>query len=110
MNEAQGWVIHGNYEKTRHLSWKEATHLIWLDYSVLLIFYRVLKRSILRIIKGEELWNGNHESFFKPFLTKESIILWMIKTYPLRKKQYEELTSSEDSVVSEIFCPSMCVI
>jgi len=91
MKAGSGWVVHGNYSKTRHLYWKQATHLIWLDYSFTLVFWRVLSRSIKRIIRDELLWNGNRETFRRTFFSKESIILWMIKTYSLKKKQYEEL-------------------
>ncbi len=97
ISQKSGWVIHGNYSKTRHLYWNEASHLIWLDYSFILIFWRVFKRSVFRILKKEFLWNGNKERFTQTFFSKKSIILWMIKTYSLRKKQYEKLTKSPKS-------------
>ncbi|MCK5074613.1 MAG: hypothetical protein KAQ98_14380 [Bacteriovoracaceae bacterium] len=102
LSQNPGWVIHGNYGKTRHLYWKEATHLVWLDYSFMLIFWRVLRRSISRIAKNEPLWNDNKESFFKTFFSKKSIIFWMFQTYSLRKRQYEELVRSPASSHLEI--------
>lgn len=87
----QGFVIHGNYNKIRDLTWGSADIIIWLDYPKALVMFRVIKRSILRILKNETLWGTNKESFLKNFFTKESIILWAWNTYELRKKQYEDL-------------------
>lgn len=91
MARSSGWVVHGNYNKVRDLTWGNAQTVIWLDYSFSVVMYRVIKRSLARIIKNEPLWAGNKESVKKTFFTKESIILWSWQTYSLRKKQYTEL-------------------
>jgi adenylate kinase family enzyme len=86
-----GWVVHGNYSKVRDLTWGRADTVIWLDYSLPVVLWRVTKRSIARIITNEALWSGNRESFKKTFCSRESIILWSLQTYHLRKQQYETL-------------------
>ncbi len=91
-----GFVIHGNYGKVRDLTWGNAEFVIWLDYSRSLVMWRVLKRSLLRILKNEVLWAGNKESFKKTFLSQDSIILWSWKTYELRRQQYAELMTSAE--------------
>lgn len=88
---SDGFVLHGNYNKVRDVTWKHSETVIWLDYPRTLVMWRVLKRSVLRMLKREELWAGNKESFRKTFLSKDSIILWAWNTYDLRKKQYEAL-------------------
>jgi hypothetical protein len=50
--------------------------------------WRVLKRTISRILTREELWSGNKETFFRSFLAKDSIVAWAWKTYGKRKEQY----------------------
>jgi len=87
----EGWVIHGNYGKVRDLTWRRANIVIWLDYSLPVVFWRVLKRSLVRIVTNESLWAGNRETFRKTFFSKDSILLWSLQTYRLRKRQYEEL-------------------
>jgi len=94
--DSRGWVIHGNYGKVRDLTWKKATTLIWLDYSRRVVFWRVLKRSVGRILTREPLWSGNKETFRKTFLSKDSILLWSFQTYKIRKEQYEELTRTPE--------------
>ncbi len=93
MSNAPGWVIHGNYNKVRDLTWGNSKTIIWLDYPKSIVMWRVLKRSLLRIFRSESLWAGNKESFKKTFLSKESIILWAWQTYALRRKQYTDLIS-----------------
>jgi adenylate kinase family enzyme len=91
LSKNSGWVIHGNYNKVKDLTWGNAKTIIWLDYPKSIVMWRVIKRSLLRILKNETLWAGNKESFKKTFFSKDSIILWAWQTYELRRKQYTEL-------------------
>lgn len=86
-----GWVIHGNYSKVNDLTIDQATDLIWLDYSRTVVFSRVLKRSLVRLLTRQPLWAGNRESFRKTFFSRESILRWSWTTYPLRKLRYQAL-------------------
>ena len=88
MEGASGYVIHGNYNKVNDLTWAGVHTVIWLDYSRLVVMWRVLKRTISRIITQEELWSGNRETFSNSFLAKDAIVFWAWKTYRKRKEQY----------------------
>lgn len=87
------WVICGNYSSVRDIIWNKSTDIVWIDYPLYLIFYRAVRRSIIRAYTKEKICNGNVESFKKSFLTKDSIILWVLKTYYKRKKEYKLLLS-----------------
>ncbi len=39
------WVVDGNYGKVRDLIWPRAELLVWLDYGLPIIFWRLLWRS-----------------------------------------------------------------
>jgi adenylate kinase family enzyme len=82
------WVVDGNYSKVRDIIWKEATTIIWLNYPFYLVFFRALKRTISRAITKEPMFSGNVETFKQSFLSKDSILLWVITTYNRRKKKY----------------------
>jgi adenylate kinase family enzyme len=84
------WALDGNYSKSRDVAWPRATHLIWLDYSFPLVFWRVLSRTVRRAVLREELWNGNRESLRMMF-SRESILVWVITTYGRRRREYPEL-------------------
>ncbi|MEQ1723665.1 MAG: adenylate kinase [Pseudobdellovibrio sp.] len=96
ISDNKGWVMHGNYNKVRDLTWGNTETLIWLDYSKTVVMYRVIKRSLKRIFTQEELWAGNKESIKKTFFSKQSIILWSWQTYATRKTQYLKFMQDPD--------------
>jgi len=81
------WIISGNYSKVRDHVWTHATHLIWLNYSFPVVMTRALKRTFKRSLTGELICNGNTETLSKAFLSKDSILWWVIKTYKRRKRE-----------------------
>ncbi|QTA78668.1 NTP hydrolase p-loop-containing [Desulfonema limicola] len=90
----KSWVMDGNYRIVRDIVWGRANILIWLNYPFLTILYQALMRTISRAITKEELFSGNRESFVMSFCSKESILLWVLKSYPRRKREYPMLFKS----------------
>ena len=91
------WIIAGNYGKVRDLIWPHTEIIIWLDYSFPLVLNRSLRRTIRRAMTGEVVCNGNKESLYQSFCTKDSIIWWVITTFKRRRAQYEELFAHPDN-------------
>jgi adenylate kinase family enzyme len=83
-----GWVVDGNYTFLRDLLWPRAEALIWLDYPLLLILWRLWWRTWKRVLKKELLWGTNTERLGPQFFSKDSLFLWAIKTYGRHKKNY----------------------
>ena len=97
MNQSpRGWVLDGNYSRTLDLKLKYIDTVIWLDYSFSLNLYRSVKRAISRAVTQKRLWSNsnNRESFKTSFLSKDSIILWMITHHAKNRKKY--LAMSKD--------------
>jgi hypothetical protein len=71
--------------------------VIWLDYSFFRILFQALPRAVKRSITKEELWvgTGNRESFKKSFFSKDSIILWTIKTHKKVRRPYTNYMKDE---------------
>jgi adenylate kinase family enzyme len=82
------WTTDGNYSAVRDIVWNRADTVVWLDYSLPLILWRVTTRTLRRMFAQEELWNGNRETFAASFLSRDSIILWAIQTYRRRRRDY----------------------
>ncbi len=80
------WVVDGNYTAVRDLVWPRATELIWLDYPLRTLLWRLLRRTLRRTLTGEELWNGNREQFRVQFLSSDSLFLWLLRTYWQRRR------------------------
>jgi adenylate kinase family enzyme len=84
------WVVDGNYGKARDVVWRRADTVIWLDYPLLLIMWRLLHRTTKRIITHQELWNGNHESL-RNHLSGDSLFLWALRSYSRISREYPPL-------------------
>jgi len=85
------WVTDGNYGQVRNIIWSRANTMVWLDYSLPVIMSRMLRRTVRRLVTREELWNQNREDFAGAFLSRDSIILWALRTYRRRRREYPEL-------------------
>lgn len=84
------WVVSGNYSRVQDIFTPLADTMIWLDYSFPLVFKQLIQRSIRRILNGEACCNGNYETWGK-FLSKESIIVWLFKSFRKRKRTAGEI-------------------
>jgi len=93
--DQDSYVCCGNYSRVRELLFLKATHIVWLNYSFQRVLFRALKRTIHRSLFKVKVCNGNVESFKKSFLSKDSILLWVIKTYKRRRKEYPVLLKKE---------------
>ena len=71
----------GNYTVTRELLWPRAQAIVWLDYPFARTGWRLLRRTMGRSARREELWNGNRETSRKAFASSKSILLWYLRTY-----------------------------
>jgi adenylate kinase family enzyme len=90
---ANEWVIDGNYELTRDIVWIRAQVLIWVDYPLQTVLWRLLKRTARRLATGEEFSNGNREHFWRLF-GPNSIVLWAIRWHEPRRKRFEQLLAT----------------
>ncbi len=93
---ADRWVVDGNYRVARDIVWRQAELLVWLDYSLPVIFWRLLRRTLVRTISRQELWNGNRERFRDQFFSRDSLFLWAVRTHGRRRKEFSTLFASPD--------------
>jgi adenylate kinase family enzyme len=85
-----GWVVDGNYHGKLGLSVLErADTVVFLDLPFWLTLRRVVRRTLRRSITGEELWNGNRESFRNAF-SRQSIVWWMITQHGKYREKWPE--------------------
>ena len=89
------WVVDGNYggAGVRDIVWAKADTIIWLDFSLALIFRRLWARTTARIRDGKELWpnTGNRETVKGAFMSRDSLFVWALTTHRPRKRGYTRL-------------------
>jgi len=95
--KGDSWILDGNYKRSIPIKWESVTTIIWLDFSFLRTLYQAVKRAIKRVITREELWpgTGNREPL-KSLFSKDSIVLWAIKTHKKFRPFYKALIESGD--------------
>ncbi|MEX9252219.1 shikimate kinase [Pseudenterobacter timonensis] len=91
LNASSGWVLDGNYNRTRPVKWRDVDLVVWVDYGFWRTFRQAVGRAIKRAWTQQELWpgTGNRESFRQSFFSRDSILLWTIKTWRSNRARYE---------------------
>ncbi len=89
----EAWVLDGNYTFTEPLKWPRAQLVVWLDPGLPTVMWRSIRRSFSRCLSREELWlgTGNRETFRHSFFSRDSVILWTLKSFRPLRKRYAEL-------------------
>ena len=90
------WVMDGNYRAVRDIVWGRATAVVWLNYPFRVVLWRCLSRTIRRAITREVLFSGNRESFRMSFLSRDSIIRWVISSHGPLRREYRRLLDDGD--------------
>ena len=101
---ADGWVCDGNYSRVRDIVLPRADTVVWLRLPFPVVYWRLLKRTLIRGWKREELWGTNYESLRLALLSKDSMLLWGITNWrPHVRKVRDALeTVPHDATVIEL--------
>jgi adenylate kinase family enzyme len=89
----ESWVVAGNYSSVRPLIWPRAEALIWLDYPLPTVFWRLTRRTLRRWWTRELLWGTSREKLWDHFKlwSDDSLFHWLFKTYWRRKREIPQL-------------------
>ena len=94
-----GWVVDGNYTGMLGYSVLERADLVvWLDPPLPTVLRRLGARTVRRVRSGEELWGGNRETWRGAFFSRDSLLLWALKTHGPLRARYEERLAKYDVV------------
>ena len=95
---APAWALAGNYNNTRDLIWPRAEVVIWLDYPFLLVFGRLVKRTLQRWWTQEQLWGTNYERLLPQLKiwSNKSLFYWQVHSYRRQKWLYPQLIASRE--------------
>jgi adenylate kinase family enzyme len=83
------WVIDGSYRgKLGDLVLERADTVVWLDLPVRVWLPRLVRRTVGRVVRKEELWAGNRETFRNVFFRRDSLLVFALRTHRPRRKRY----------------------
>lgn len=93
----EGYVIDGNYTRTKHIKWKAIDTIIWLDLPFHINVYRSVKRALHRAWSKQRLWkSSNNTESIQSLFSRDSIVWWMIKTHQKNRQKYLEMMQSNE--------------
>ena len=83
----EGWVVDGNYQgKLGDLVLSRADTIVWLDLPLRIALVRLWRRTLRRIGRREELWNGNRETWRGAFWGRDALFVWTIRHHRRRRR------------------------
>jgi adenylate kinase family enzyme len=86
------WVVCGNYRRVADLLVDRADTAVLFDLPRWIVMSRIVRRTLGRIVRHEELWNGNRERW-RNFFTldpEESVIVFAWKKHAARHEWVAE--------------------
>ena len=96
--EGERWVVAGNYHRhTLPTIWPRANTVLWLDFPLPLVLWRIVRRSWKRSRSRELLWGTNYEPFWSQFKfwSDESLIGFTLRSHGKRKRFYRQAMANE---------------
>ncbi len=85
----ENWVIDGAYMgKLDMLVFDAADTVVWLDLPVRVWLPRLLRRTMSRIIRREELWNGNRETLRGALDWHDGLVTFALRNHRRRRREY----------------------
>ncbi|NLT29741.1 MAG: adenylate kinase [Propionibacterium sp.] len=83
------WVFDSSYATFRDLVEPRAELIFGLDYPRWLSLWRLLRRTLARVITRQQVCNGNVENW-RALVSRESIILWHFTSFAGKRRQLRQ--------------------
>jgi adenylate kinase family enzyme len=82
LDDGRGWVVDGNYDnKLGTLIVDRAELIVWLDLPLRTKLMRLVRRTTRRVVRSEELWNGNRETVKGAFWGRDALFPWAVRAH-----------------------------
>lgn len=82
------WVADGNYRVARDCLWAQADAIVWLDFPLGLVLLRLVRRTVLRVLRRDVLWGTNRESLRNALLARDSLLAYTVRTHGRRRGEF----------------------
>jgi adenylate kinase family enzyme len=84
------WVIDGTYRgKIGDVVPAAADLVVWLDLPMRVWLPRLLRRTAGRVLRKEELWNGNRERWRDVLHPRNSVVVYALLNYRKTRRELE---------------------
>ena len=90
------WILDTAYGHWLSVPLERADLIVALDYPRTLSMWRLLKRTIARIVDKRLICNGNRESL-KLMLSRDSILIWHFKSFRRKHDRISQWASTDSN-------------
>jgi adenylate kinase family enzyme len=81
------WVFDGNYiDRNSATLWPQADLIVWLDLRLPVVLKRIVVRTVTRIVRRTELFNGNVERWSALF-GRNSLLSWAVTSHRRHRRE-----------------------
>lgn len=82
------WIVEGNFSKLADVVWHRADVLVWLDFPLPLIVYRIVRRSLYQLTGHEDSPQARRLTWSKAFFHRRSLLRTAIRKYRTNRPRY----------------------
>ena len=86
LTRTDAWLLDSAYGTWRELVMERADLVVALDYPRLTSLCRLLRRTVARVVDGQEVCNGNRETL-RAIFDRDSIVLWHCTSYRRKRRE-----------------------
>jgi adenylate kinase family enzyme len=95
----EAWVIDGGYHGKLGTAVQDAADtIVWLDLPRRVWLPRLLLRTAARIVRREELWNGNRETIRGALWGRDALVPYALRNVRRRRREYPARFASRNVV------------
>jgi hypothetical protein len=98
LTRTEAWILDAAYGHWRDLALARADLVVALDYARLTSLVRLIRRTAARIVRREEVCNGNRETFRGAVLARDGILWWHSRSFRRKRTQMPAPSSRREDV------------
>lgn len=91
--QRDAWIVEGNFSKLADVVWHRADVLVWLDFPLPLIVYRIVRRSLHQLTGHEDSPQARRLTWSKAFFHRRSLLRTAVRKYRNNRPRYAQQVS-----------------
>ncbi|MFI8234922.1 adenylate kinase [Streptomyces sp. NPDC085900] len=102
ITQQDAWIVEGNFSKLADVVWHRADVLVWLDFPLPLILYRIVRRSLRQLTGREDSPQAHRLTWGKAFFNRRSLLRTAIRKYRNNRPRYAKQVAETAALGVEV--------
>lgn len=96
------WIVEGNFSKLADVVWHRADVLVWLDFPLALIVYRIVRRSLHQLAGRDDSAQARRLTWSTAFFSRRSLLRTAIRKHRTNRPRYARQVSETADLGVEV--------